>query len=364
DPTWWLEGRNLGDYFELLGDLLRETVWLHVMPGFVLLLLPGLLLLPLSLRKQTGEVDGERGFQRLGVLLLLGAVLVQVPAVLLARTNYAFSSDWIFLCPALVVLALFGLERSLVSLGPRGPALARIFTLLVVAVGLTHALLPLLYSVGGADPIEEPEAYQAPLLRSFSHSATGRFLTTHHYVTTTAFPGDSVAATLAATRDAPTVPRVGLLDLSWNPRDDSDGACRLSDPTTPGTWTWGISDPEWTRPLSPWPFVFAGFDGVEWVVLEADGLSQDRPRHRVVRWWISDSAMQCRPREVIPDGAVEAAERFVQESLAVDVPARFLPDPTGRLAGWTVEWEAVSEYLRAGLLFELDPGARTGRGGS
>jgi hypothetical protein len=333
-------------------DLAREVVWMHVFPVTAALLLAGLICL-VGLGLDAGSaLRGDR--RRSAATLLLGFVVVaQVPPMMLAVANRGFSSDWLVLAPTAVVLALLGLHGATEGLGAQWRSLLRAgLAATLVLAGLWASLAPLALAGSGQDPVAEPEAYGGPALSLFGRSPTGRWITTLHVPTDGPFPGARIAAALGETEEPTGRVRLAILDLSWRPFVDGE-SCRLRSPTDEASWAWGIPEGSSTNPLPSWPYLFAGWEGLEARELEpSEAIPGGDWDALVVRLWAGairrDSACA---RPLPPDGFVEEAADRVRARIGVRGTPELLGDPTGRLAGWTIEWEVSQHYLGAGLLF-------------
>jgi hypothetical protein len=103
--------------------------------------------------------------------------------------------------------------------------------------------------------------------------------------------------------------------------------------------------------LSPWPFFFEGFDSLDAPVLLPDAGAPHHAWHGVlVRLWVDEPLRGARcPASSVPDGFADFAAQVAGARMrSLSAPVVLL-DPTGELAGWTVEWEASDHYLGAAL---------------
>jgi len=378
-----MEGNFLADadLLSLLGlayDQASDVVWIHAMPGFVFLLLPGLLLLPWMLRGTTRS-NGEDPLNR-GCVLLLLLVLAQLPAVILATTNMAFLNDWLFLAPQVIVLAVIGLHRSTQSLQGHDKTRRSLWAIAILAVGLGHSFVPLGARAVGPDPLDDPSHYRGPFLGPYTRSTSGHIFNTHHLISRREHPTQTLAATMAS--DITSIPksgaRYGLIDLSWTPTTDAMGNnWRWEIP--PGFGGLGIREP------SPWPFIFAGLGPTRSVRIDHDylpeftdwdvpsarwsqqaGSSQDRlsektqqlPEWTVLRVWLSTKAIaqggiqpgqpdSGLPEDLAAQATAEAKRRFPGIS-----EARILPDPAGTFRAQTVEWDHQPHYSGTVVLLQ------------
>ncbi len=367
DGGWFLEA-DLASYWVLVEDLLREIQWIHAMPAAYALLLPGFLLLPILLlphpeqNDRSEEAEEARRCRR-STLFLLGVVGAQSVPVLLGTSNRAFLNDWLFLAPTVVVLSLATLQRLAWALSTRGRILASLWTSLLIAQGLFVTLYPLRLSAQGPDPIEQPQLYEGELAWSFTRSSSGRHYTTHHLVSHKVYPGEALSGVLWTKERSGSRARIGLADLSWDPQVGGRPGCRLGDPMRSNSFHWG--PPEGmqapTKVPSPWPFVFQGFDGVEWS-------SIDQPRSEdlngeldgvVVRLWVERSSMwaddetPCRPVERLPPTLLRGAHAFLSGRKVTGDKQVYVQDPTGWLLGAVVDWTREPNYLGGAIIVGL-----------
>ena len=262
ETSWWIESDLLAklNHFH---DLLAEVIWLDLMPMASVLLLPGLLLLPLVLLRRRLWADQPAGTRWLALMVLVPC-LAQLPAIALGTSNRAFLNDWLFLVPGLTVLALIALRRAALWFGPRQAAVVRLGVAALIFVSLAHHGLPLGARLLGPDPIADHVAYDGLVLGPFIRSSSGRAYTTHHVPSRYRFAGPALAETVASLAGTEGEARFALLDLAWDPSIEGRRGCRLGDPASADTWSW--EPPSylnvWAREVSPWPFVFAGFDGM------------------------------------------------------------------------------------------------------
>ncbi len=322
----------------LLVELLAEISWIHLFPLGLVLVLPGLVALP--------RLFASAKPDRARLLLPLGALLAQVPIAIVATSNRAFLNDWLFAVPALVVLSLLGLE----ALAPSPRALRS----LAAVFGLHVAFVlpaPLLTSLIGPEPVLEPAFYDRPPLRVWTRSTSGRMLPTHHLLSRFEQPIDVVAARLAAVEPPSGSARLELIDLAWDPARGAQPGCQLARFDDPAAWTWSAPDAFSglaQRPLSAWPFAFAGFEGL-WT-----GASDAPSRFAVVRLWVAptefwaDEQTPCRPVRRLPEGTLAEARRLTEERLAGR--SELLWDPGGTLIGQVISWDHPEEYLGALLV--------------
>jgi len=271
ETGWWLDSDLLAklNHFH---DLAAEVLWLHLMPLAWVLLVPGLLLLPVVLLRRRLWQDRAPGNRWLLVLVLLPC-LAQLPAIALGTSNRAFLNDWLFLVPGLVILSLVALRRAALWFGPRERGFVSLGAGLLVLVSLLHHGIPLGARLAGPDPIDDVTAWDGVVLGPWVRSSSGRAYTTHHVPSRYAFAGPALARTVAELDGVSGEARFALLDLAWDPSIEGRRGCKLGDPASADTWSW---DPPsylnvWAREVSPWPFVFEGFEGMRSV----------RPDHEV-----------------------------------------------------------------------------------
>ena len=260
ETGWWFESDLLAKA-DLSYTLLAEVVWLHAMPLLFALLVPGLLLLPLVLLRKSLWAGTEPGLRLLMMLLAL-PTMAQIPPILLGTSNRAYLNDWVFLTPAIVILAMMGLRAAAVSLGDGTARWSRRWAIaLLVSGSLYHALPWGAFLVVG-DPIAQPLDYNNLILGPFTRSSSGRHYTTHHVPTRFPFAGTALAKTVAELQPDTTQPaRFGLVDLTWDPSAQGSRGCHMGAPEDEAGWSW--APPRklnvWAREVSPWPFVFEGF---------------------------------------------------------------------------------------------------------
>lgn len=374
----FLADADLSSLLGLAYDQASDIVWIHAMPGFVFLLLPGLLLLPWVLRR-TSKGSSKRTFTK-GPELLVLLVLVQIPAVILATTNEAFLNDWLFLTPHIVVLAFLGLHGS--SEGLRGSVggLRTLWATAILVVGLGHCFVPLGARAIGPDPLDRPTHYRGTFLSPYSRSTSGHLFTTHHLISRLQHPTQALATAMANTAtDRPKgESHYGLIDLTWGPQSLAGGnEWRWEVP--PGYGGLGMREP------SPWPFVFAGLGATRSIRIDHNYLPQftdwDVPSARwstessgdpepasqkvhllpewtVLRLWLSkagaargdiqpgqpDSGL---PEDLAAQASLEAKRRFPGITAAT-----VLPDPAGTFRVQTVEWDHQPLYLGTVVLLQ------------
>lgn|GEM_PF-3281361 len=202
------------------------TAW-WMPPATILVFLPGVLAWGASLRR--GRHLGLT--PRAWLTLLVG---LQLPALLISVTNAGFVSDWFFLLPTVVTLALAALDQ---LVGPRLPAWARMAWLaLVLAQGLGVVAIPIVASLRGPDPVHHPEAYMGPVLVWFTRTEHGGTGNTHHLLSRRDSAGAELANWAIDRSAEPTVP-VGLWDLTWDWNRESPSSC---DPPSAerDAWLW------------------------------------------------------------------------------------------------------------------------------
>ena len=259
DVGWWIESdwvAKANHFYELI----TEVIWLHTMPAFTALLLPGLLLLPIALLRKSWWADREPGTRWLVVALLV-PVLAQLPTIALATSNRAFLNDWLLLVPPLVVLALVTSSAAATTLDELRAPWSTGWAVAILVAGCLHHLIPLGGRVLGPDPLEDPEHYDNLLLGPFTRSSSGRHYTTHHVPTRHRSAGTVLAETVASLGgDLDEPASFALLDLTWDPAVEGQRGCRLGPPDSVSTWAWSppIALNVAAREVSPWPFVFEG----------------------------------------------------------------------------------------------------------
>lgn len=387
----FLQQADTASLLGFLYDRSSEVVWLHVMPGYTLLLLPGLLLLPLVLCSRGIWTDAPPQ-QRSQATLLLLLGLGQLPPTLVATTNNAFLNDWLFVAPLWIILGVLSLSCAASTLGKSRTVLTRAWVVAAVAVGLGHLTVPMASSALGPEPLEQPEYYEGFWLGPYARSTSGRHFTTHHLLSRYEHAPSQLAEQMAETGWVEPGPaRYALLDLTWDPASNSQPGCRLGSPDQ--GWSWGLPPVDGGAGMqepSPWPFVFAGLRGgralrvdheldtsyTDWDVLgrewdsDPEALPGDEgdtgseaiehlPPWALVRLWVlpvdrwEEESRACDPRARVPEGVeagaiAAAAERFPR-ALVRDT----LQDPVGLLIGETVEWDREPAYLGAALLLRF-----------
>ena len=355
----WIKSASIAAVLRLGADLLRETVWLHLMPGAAFLLLPGLLALPGRILRPPREPI-TWGIE----WMLLGTVLAQIPPAGLAASNRAYFNDWLFVFPTVVVLSVTALQHlhgRIVSERTRRIS-AEAWVTAVVLNGLFVAVTPVAASLSGPDPLEHPEHYAGLPMELFTHSTSGRHLVTHHMVSTRRLAHSEVAARAReALGPEESNLSVGLLDLTWDPGRYGASGCRLGDPAHRKGWYFGR--PEEASPgseptISPWPFAFEGFRSLDLVEGRSESSLQKLPRLVLVRLWLEPVAgwelepHSCTPRDRIPEGFVRMAESLVRGRIGLQVETHVVDDPTGALVGRTIEWVPDPTYLGVTLLVD------------
>tara|TARA_Y100001968_G_scaffold326424_1_gene369452 strand:- start:4395 stop:5333 length:939 start_codon:yes stop_codon:yes gene_type:complete len=259
------------------------------------------------------------------------------------------------------------MARCLPAAGGRASQLGRLWTAALLANGLLLVSIPLVFSLAGPDPIEQPEFYENELLWAFTRSTSGRHFATHHLVSRWRYPGERIAAAIRDKEGLGTA-RLGVLDLSWDPSHGGDSGCRLGDASDRSGWRWSAPDDivlPALPPLSPWPFSFAGFDGLEVVGRNPEGgESPGLPRFVAVRLWLIPNnpwlteRQRCIPRERLPEDFLRGATNIVTERLGEQLNVEVLPDPTGWLLATVIEWDREPSYLGTALLIDRGEGAR------
>jgi hypothetical protein len=364
EGTWIADASPMA-VVRLGADLVRETFWVHLMPGAALLLLPGMLAIPGWLRRP-GSDPTTLAIQ----WMLLGTVLAQVPPAGLAASNRAYFNDWLFIFPTAVVLAISALATLREPMGQRSRRICtQVWVGAVILNGVWVLAAPVVASLVGPDPLDDPAHYSGLPLDLFTHSTSGRHSVTHHMVVRRRLAHSEVAARARAAV-GPELKNlsVGLLDLTWDPSRFGASGCRLGDLDRRAAWRFdrpAESSPGSEPTISPWPFAFEDFRSLELVEGASDFDPAAMPRLVLVRLWLDpvhtwdDEANPCVPRERIPDGFIAMARSVALSRLGGSADVRVIDDPTGALVGRTIEWVPDATYLGVGLW--IDRGAASGR---
>lgn len=335
----WLAPAPLAGWLSASFEIVREWTWIHLHPPLAVLLAPGLL----GLANLPREADPKAR----RVLLLVVLVVAPLPLVVLSVGNGAFTGDWILLAPSGVVLALIGWTRLLSPLGPRGGTLAAVGAALLVLVSAASGIAPLVWAATGEDAISRPDLYRGNYRSLFTRSSSGRALNTHLVpAPARAFPMRRVAEEVGT----PT-PEIGLVDLEWTPASTVFPDCDATPPADPKNWRQLGTSNTRTRGLAPtgWSFLLAGGTQPEFVSVGPD--AAETPEWLIFRIWFPRGTVDgaCEPSRLLPDGLVEAAVAAAAPlgKLTLVTP---LPDPTGRLAGWSMPWSRDGDWAALGAL--------------
>lgn len=358
----WIQDASVLAVARLGADLVREVFWLHLMPGAAFLLLPGLLAVPGYVLRRPVNRTGW-GIE----WLLLLTVLAQVPPAGLAASNRAYINDWLFVFPTVVILALIALRamRDRLMTERRRTLATKSWVAAAVLNGLWVAAAPVVASLAGPDPVDEPEHYGGLPIDLFTHSTSGRHLVTHHMVVQRRLAHVDVAARARAAVGDLRHLDLGLLDLSWDPSRFGASGCRLGDPGHRAGWRFGRPDasaPGSEPTISPWPFAFEGFESVNLEAPPSDFAPSSLPRLVLVRLWLDPvvawdgSRHRCVPANRLPEGFVGAAESIVRSRLGAQSEILSVTDPTGALVGRTIEWVPDPTYLGLTLWVDRGPG--------
>ena len=215
--------------------------------------------------------------RRVGVLMMV--LVPQLPLVLLTVANEYFPEDWVHLYPALVALSFVGFSRVQFR-----PAAGRRCALAVCLLSLCQGFLPLLHPV--SDLAEEAAAPWRFVTGPVRH----RGMNNHHFPAPGPFADVEIANGIASAAKGPLRESalVGLLDLVSTPGqgDCSNGPPRMWRPGIPAD----IGQVH--RDLARWPWVFAGFSGVE----TATNTGATGPRFWIARLWIDSETFAARGR--------------------------------------------------------------------
>jgi len=335
--SWWSTA-GLSDQVGLLVELASDTVWIHAFPVAAAVGLGGLILLA------RGRAPGQR--DPVGLALLAAGVAGQLPPILLGTSNLAFLNDWLFVVPAVVVLAVAGWSDH--------PARRAAF-IAVALQGAWVVVAPASASMFGPPVLQDPGAYDGRLLRGFARGSSGRHHATHHLLVRTPGAADALLDVLPAGRGPA---RVALHDLSWDPTVGAGARCALGSLDADEAWAWAAPAGQNVsgRPLSPWPFVFAGREGVD--LRRPDEDRTEGAEIRVVRLWVRPSKRweseqnPCWPSERLPDGFLAEAQRRTAQRF--DSPGHPVADRPGWLVGRVVEWDRSRAYLGTALTLPGD----------
>ncbi|MCP4868303.1 MAG: hypothetical protein GY898_06265 [Proteobacteria bacterium] len=326
--------------------------WQLFPTGFVLLV-AGLIGVAMAAR---------RGRAPVGVLLLLGAFVLQAPLAVLTFARGTFTADWTVLLPGLCAAAAWGALADPSELSGR----LRQGWLALLGVQAAFVLATPL-ALGGAapSPLENPAWWSRGVPAMFAQSSTGTVWNTHHIP----LRGDVAGEPLAHAIAAMNVPGFETAELRYRGADLSE-PCRPA-PADDGAWVWGAGDDQTAqRVWSPWPAVFTRVhplraDSAPPNVLDAvrdqppspTGAmvrhlkTQDRPV--VLRLWIdltSDEAAAfeaCQPSWA--DDALAATAREWATSMGLSIELE-LQDFGGELVGLENEYDRDPRYLSRALL--------------
>jgi hypothetical protein len=346
---WWWKDADLAARAGLFVEVAAEFAWLHFMPPLLAVTLFGVLCAALVRLRPDGLTSADRAVWPMLLVLVLLA-FAQVPIVGLAVSNQAFVGDWLFPIPGLLVVAAWGLERGLRD----HPAWGRGLASIVVLQGLLVVSVPLGLGALGPDLLERADFYDQGPLKLFVRSSSGRHYVTHHVPSRQPHP----AETLAAAMQDDGFDAFEIYNLAWDPTHGGEAGCHLGDPSADGGWTWEVpSDArnEARRPLSGWPFVFAGGEPPK--VVRPDGL-QVPPAPgalRVVRLWLQPTpewdatGIACVARSMLGPSFLAAARARIGERLGAG-ELTVLPDPAGQLVGRVVEWDRSRAYVGTSYL--------------
>jgi hypothetical protein len=354
--AWWGKAILVAQ-LGLVLDLVREVQWLHLMRTTWLLLLPGIIAAPVLLLWR-GTLEREDSIRRWQAAVIALAIAIQVPPILLATSNKAFLNDWLYLVPGGTVLALVAMDRIVHLAGAHSSRLRLGWSVALVANGILLTLVPLGVSLAGPEPMEKPEFYDQGPLWPFTRSTSGRHFATHHLVSRWQYPGERIAQTIKDNDWGDGTARLGILDLSWDPSYGGQPGCNLGDPSDAESWLW--SAPEDIvlpplPPLSPWPFSFVGFKGLQVVRPEGE---ERGPRFTAVRLWLIPrdtwiaERQVCRPSERLPENFLAGARAMVEGRLGSGSTVEVLADPTGWLLATVIEWDREPSYLGTALLVD------------
>lgn len=341
---WWWAEADLAARAGLFVEVLSEGVWLHLLPPLAALVLFGLMATAALGLRRSVLLEADRGVWPMHALLILLAA-AELPVVGLAVSNGAFVGDWLFVLPGLLIASIWGAEVALVG----RPRLGRTLAAGVVLQGLVVVALPLALGATGPELLERADWYDRGPLRFFVRSSSGRHYVTHHVPSGLGHPAEALAAAL----DEEGQQHFELLNLTWDPAHGGEAGCRLGDPDDPEGWAWAVprgARDEARRPLSGWPFVFAG--GVPPVPSRPDALRTDPAERavRLVRLWLqptpdwSNVDVHCVPRALLGPSFLPAARGQIRERFGGG-ELRMLPDPAGQLVGRVVEWDRGRAYV-------------------
>lgn len=224
--------------------MLREGVVHALRPPLALLVaVPA----AIALGPALGRVGEPRS--RRALILVVGVVLGQLPLVLITRSHGAFLTDWLGLAPALVLGAVLVATR-VAAAWELGSRVRGGWVIAVVAGALAGAWGPTVVSMWGPDPLVDPGWYERAPFASLVDPSFGGARLQHQLVSRGPSAAAAVADAAGPGDGGPA--RVGSGWLQHGP------GC---------AWEWRASP----DPLvgSDWPFVFAGFSGLERVPLEA-----------------------------------------------------------------------------------------------
>jgi len=344
--------------------------WLGIHPPLLaLLFVPGLLALPVAMRRYVGDAAETRTRSMLGLLALL--LIAQAPLMPLTIRNYGYAVDWIGLLVPLTLLCLLSLDLVYRSWLQHRPRLRTVFVVSVVAICAVNVTVPLAWSAVGPDPLTHYDAYRGPLWRLFNRCETGHRMTTHHLISRSDHVSDALVERLVKQADPEDFQGQAVLGV-WELVRDRAAAeaaiCPMAEAPTAECCYWIWSDRDPGHITEPWPFVFGGFAGFA-------GLATPDPeeaRYHAVRLHIADGPLFDRHGppydyyDLLGDECLEQAVQMIDERLGgalgrvevIEDPDHFytfdaLEAPTG-YAGKTVlvdrGWGPVSRPVPLGTV--------------
>jgi len=334
--------RNLAS----LQKLARALCLWHWQGLVVVVLIPGLIA---TLRRMR-QVPAD------GVALLTWIALLQVPWVHTTMKNGGMVIDWLHMEPIFLLVSLAGVWT--LADRWRRPLLG----LAAANVVFAAVVVPVL-SLTSPDPLQDQRAWTLTWLDPYTHLDTGDAQETPHLISRTVQPVDRVAAAMARV-EAPRPDRTALvatLDLTLA-QEGPRGAPWCSSPGADPSACCGFDTlprggPE-ERFHSKWPFVFAGWGGLDTNELGADH------RFTIVRYWHPEDVLGAEGEGTVgepPDATpakrcLDAAEEWVRAGWPGAQVTR-LADPTARFVsrGYMVR----TEYAHQGFLVDQGHGVAT-----
>lgn len=350
----WRRGYLYSDYpvldphrnWAAIAKLVRGLALWHWQLLLLVIALPGLWLVPRLARAAPTD----------GVALLAVIAAIQLPPVFVTMKNGGMVVDWLHLEPLFLLLCSAAVATLAGARWLFGFAIANVvFAALVV---------PLL-SLTAPDPVFDDRAWTLRWLDPWTHLETGDVEETPHLLSPGAQAGDTVARILAERLGEERRGRNALLEvvdatLVQPPPDVGAPWCGTAHAPPAGCCGFQLEDRGGSRDRfrSVWPFLFAGFSGLDTNEADADH------RFVLVRLWHPDDVygplfegQDWEPERATPVRmCLDAAAQQV-EALYPGATIERVDDPAGRLISRM--WAYAVPYAHRAFLVDRGTGVAT-----